>query len=204
MNRLEHFFCSTSLWQRLTHRLVLPWIFSGARLGEHVLEIGAGYGPAIGKLLQLAPQVTALDYDAQSLARLKANHNQLNLTALRGDATQLPFDDQSFSSAVAILVLHHLKNRELQDRMFAEVHRVLRPGGSFFAAEITDGWLNRAVHYRSTFTPLAPASAFARLTAAGFSRVSVDFRKGGFRIRARKAVEAGVPANEQIVRSVTA
>jgi len=101
----------------------------------------------------------------------------------------LPFADHSFTSVVAILVLHHLKSRGLQERTFAEAYRVLRPGGSFFAAEITDGWLNRVVHYNSIFTPVPPASAFARLTTAGFSRVSVDFRKGGFRIRARKAAE---------------
>jgi len=204
MNRLEHFFCSTSLWQRMTHRYLLPWMLSGTRLGEHVLEIGAGYGPATGKLLELAPRVTALEYDPRALRRLKASHKQAHLMALCGDAAMLPFADESFSSAVAILVLHHLKSRELQDRMFAEVHRVLRPGGSFFAAEITDGWLNRAVHYKSTFTPVAPASAFTRLTAAGFSRVSVDFRRGSFRIRARKAAEASAPAAGALARSAIA
>lgn len=189
MNRLEHFFCSTSLWQRATQRYLLPWVLSGARLGDHVLEIGAGYGAATGCLLALAPQVTALEYDPNTLRRLKTNHTDARLTVLCGDGAMLPFADQSFSSAVAILVLHHLKTRESQDRLFAEVHRVLKPGGSFFAAEITDGWFNRTIHYKSTFTPVAPTSAFARLTAAGFSRVSVDFRNGGFRIRARKAAE---------------
>jgi len=204
MNRLEHFFCSTSLWQRMTHRYLLPWMLSDARLGEHVLEIGPGYGPATGKLLQLAPRVTALEYDPQSIRQLRANHPAAHLAALCGDAALLPFPDRCFSAAVAILVLHHLQSRELQDRMFAEVHRVLRPGGSFFAAEITDGWLNRAVHYKSTFTPLAPASAFARLTTAGFSRVSVDFRQGGFRIRARKAAETSMSAAGLEARSAIA
>ena len=61
MNRMEHFFCSTSLWQRMTHRHLLPWVLSGARLGEHVLEIGAGYGAATGQLLKVAPRVTSLE-----------------------------------------------------------------------------------------------------------------------------------------------
>jgi len=189
MNSLEHFFCSTSLWQRMTHRYLLPWALSGARLGDDVLEIGAGYGAATGSLLQLAPRVTSLEYDPRAIKHLKAKHGNTCVAPLCGDAAMLPFADQSFTSAVAILVLHHLKSREMQDRAFAEVHRVLRPGGSFFAAEINDGWMNRAVHYKSTFTPVAPGSMFARLTAAGFSRVSVDFRSGGFRIRARKAAE---------------
>jgi len=61
---------------------------------------------------------------------------------------------------------------------------VLRPGGVFFAFEIQDGWMQRAAHTHSTFVPLAPGSSNARLHAAGFSRVTVDLRRGGFRIRA--------------------
>jgi|SRR5208283_2904307 len=189
MNALEHFFCSTSLWQRITHRHLLPWVLSGSRLGEHVLEIGAGCGPATGRLLKLAPKVTSLEYDARSLGKLKAKHHDAAIAPLCGDAATLPFADASFSSAVAILVLHHLRSKELQDRAFEEVHRVLRPGGSFFAFEINDAWIHRVGHYKSTFTPVTPGSAFARLTRAGFSKISVDFRRGGFRLAARKAAE---------------
>jgi len=196
MNHLEHFFCSTSLWQRITHRSLLPWLLSGAALGDHVLEIGAGYGAATGHLLKLAPRVTSLEYDPRLLQRLEAKHQCAALTTLCADAAALPFADQSFSSAVAILMLHHLKTRDQQDRALGEVHRVLRPGGSFFAFEINDGWIHRAVHYRSTFTPVAPGSAFARLTNAGFSKVSVDFRSGGYRVIARRA--AAEPANEKL------
>jgi len=195
MNRMEHFFCSTSLWQRMTHRYLLPWVLSGAQLGDHVLEIGAGYGAATGQLLKAAPRVTSLEYDPRALEKLKAKHDGGGLTALCGDAAALPFADETFSSALAILVLHHLKNRELQDRALAEVYRVLRPGGSFFVFEIEDGWLERIAHYRSTFTPVSAGSAFARLNRAGFSKISVDFRRGGYRFRALKAMEtnAGEP-----------
>jgi len=196
MNHLEHFFCSTSLWQRMTHRFLLPWVLSGARLGDHVLEIGAGYGAATGHLLKLAPRVTSLEFDPGLLRRLEAKHECAALTTLCGDVASLPFADQSFSSAVAILVLHHLKTRDQQDRALREVHRVLRPGGSFFAFEINDGWIHRAAHYKSTFTPVAPESAFARLTNAGFSKVSVDFRSGGYRVSARRA--AAENTNEKL------
>jgi SAM-dependent methyltransferase len=202
MNSMEHFFCSTTLWQRITHRFLLPWVLSGARLGDHVLEIGAGYGAATGHLLKLAPRVTSLEYDRRLLRKLKANHQCAELTTLCGDAATLPFADQSFSSAVAILVLHHLKSRELQDRALAEVHRVLRPGGSFFVFEINDGWIHRVAHYRSTFTPVMPGSAFARLTKAGFSKISVDFRSGGYRVSARRAAEA--PNERPAAASATA
>ena len=203
MNRLEHFFCSTSLWQRMTHRLLLPWLLSGARLGEHVLEIGAGYGAATGHLLKLAPRVTSLEYDRRLLQKLEQSHRCPELTTLCGDAANLPFADQTFSSAVAILMLHHLKTKDLQDRALAEVHRILRPGGSFFAFEIDDNWIHRVAHYRSTFTPLTPVSAFARLTKAGFSKISVDFRSGGFRVSARRAA-VETPKERPVAASATA
>jgi SAM-dependent methyltransferase len=204
MNRMEHFFCSTSLWQRMTHRFLLPWVLSEARLGDHVLEIGAGYGAATGHLLKLASRVTSLEYDPRLLGKLRARHQCAELTTLCGDAATLPFADQSFSSAVAILVLHHLKSRELQDRALAEAHRVLRPGGSFFAFEINDGWIHRVAHYKSTFTPVTPGSAFARLTKVGFSKVSVDFRTGGYRVSARRAAEETSKERPAAAASATA
>jgi ubiquinone/menaquinone biosynthesis C-methylase UbiE len=83
-----------------------------------------------------------------------------------------------------------LRCSEQQDRAFAEICRTLQPGGVFLAFEIQDEWLHRVAHIRSTFVPVVPASAFARLTTAGFSKVTVDIRRGGFRIRALRAREA--------------
>jgi ubiquinone/menaquinone biosynthesis C-methylase UbiE len=111
------------------------------------------------------------------------------MAVIQGDAATLPFADETFSSAVAILMLHHLRSSELQDRAFAEICRTLRPGGVFLAFEIEDVWMHRVAHIRSTFVPIAPASAFARLTAAGFSKVTVDIRRGGFRIWALRVRE---------------
>jgi ubiquinone/menaquinone biosynthesis C-methylase UbiE len=109
---------------------------------------------------------------------------------LQGDAAVLPFPDRTFSSAIAILMLHHLRSRELQDRAFAEIHRVLRPGGIFLAFDIPDGWLHRVAHIRSTFVPIDPAGAFTRLTTAGFSGIKLDSRSGGYRLRAFRAPDS--------------
>ncbi len=165
-------------------------MLSGARLGDHLLEIGAGYGAATSYLQGRVARVTSLEYDANSLAKLKKHGNGQTCSPVQGDAARLPFADQSFSSAIAILVLHHLKSPELQDRAFAEAFRVLRPGGVFLAGEINDSWIHHVGHIGSTFTPVAPGSVFARLGNAGFSRISVDFRTGGFRISAIRPTDS--------------
>jgi len=190
MNRYETWFCGTRFWRWVTRRQLLPWILQDSELGEHVLELGAGLGATTDELGRLSPRVTSLEYDHTSAAKLAPRSNGSNGVVIQGDAARLPFADGTFSSAIAILMLHHLRSTELQDRAFAEIRRVLRPGGVFLAFEIQDGWLHRAGHIKSTFVPVMPASANGRLTAAGFSKVTVDFRHGGFRIRALRACEA--------------
>lgn len=155
-------------------------------MGEHVLELGAGAGPATLELAQRSPRVTSLEYDHSGALKLHARANHPNVSVIQGDAAALAFPDATFSSAVAILVLHHLKSAELQDRAFSEIHRVLQPGGVFLAFDIPNRWIHRIAHIKSTFVPLDPATATQRLMAAGLGQVTLDSRSGGFRIRAMR------------------
>ena len=181
MNALEKWFCGSALWRYVTRRELLPWLLQGTDLGEHILELGAGPGATTVELARRATRVTSLEYDHTLAVRLGVRVKSSSVRIIQSDAAALPFADRTFSSAVAILMLHHLKSTELQDRAFAEIHRVLRPGGIFLAMEIPDSWVNRAIHIKSTFTPLLPESARARLCAAGFSHVSADSKGGGLR-----------------------
>jgi SAM-dependent methyltransferase len=187
MNRFENWFCSSSFWRFATRKHLLPWLVTGSDLGAHVLEVGSGFGAATAELRGRAARVTSLEYDPRSVAVCAAHHSYSGAGLVRGDAATLPFRDETFSSVIAVLVLHHLCSAKLQDRAFAEIFRVLRPGGVFLAFEIADGWLQRVGHIRSTFVPVAPEGAFTRLTAAGFFKVTVDFRGSAFRIRATRA-----------------
>lgn len=187
MNAFEKLYCGSALWRYLTRRELLPWMLQGSVLGEHVLELGAGAGPATMELACRAPRVTSLEYDHSSALKLRMRGIHANVGVIQGDATALPFSDGTFSSAIAILMLHHLKSRELQDRAFFEIHRVLRPGGVFLAFDIPNGWLHRVAHIKSTFVPLDPATTIQRLMAAGLAQVSLDSRSGGFLIRAVRA-----------------
>jgi ubiquinone/menaquinone biosynthesis C-methylase UbiE len=190
MNCFENWFCGSAMWRMVTERKLLPWIVSGVALGDHVLEVGAGPGATTGGLLRMAKRVTSLEYDRRSVSRLAKRHGNSGAEMLQGDAATLPFGDKTFSSVIAVVMLHHMRSRELQNRAFAEFHRVLRPGGVFLAFEIQDGWLHRVSHIKSTFVPVTPASAFARLTTAGFARIDIELQRGGYRIVAERASQS--------------
>src|SRR5216110_1389824 len=106
MNRFENWFCGSSLWRFVTERKLLPWILSGYALGDHVLEVGAGPGATTDALLRRSGRVTSLEYDSSFVRKLAERHKGSGVTVVRGDAAALPFPDGSFSSVVAVLVLH--------------------------------------------------------------------------------------------------
>jgi ubiquinone/menaquinone biosynthesis C-methylase UbiE len=75
------------------------------------------------QLAQRAASLVGVDPD---LVALRDNHSLTERVA--GDASQLPFRDETFDIVTANMVVEHLVEPE---RQFREVARVLRPGGSF-------------------------------------------------------------------------
>ena len=110
-----------------------------------------------------------------------------NVTVVEGDATRLTMGDNEFSGAVCFTMLHHVPSPELQDRLFSEVCRVLRPGGSYVGSDSTPSFFWRLVHIADTAVPIDPETLRPRLEAAGFTDISVSVRKeSGLSFRARQ------------------
>jgi ubiquinone/menaquinone biosynthesis C-methylase UbiE len=104
---------------------------------DRALEIGAGTGYFSLNLLQagVVRSATCTDISPGMLAALRANAASLGLDVrtVACDAARLPFDDASFDLVLGHAVLHHLPD---VPTAFAEMRRVLRPGGTlFFAGE---------------------------------------------------------------------
>ena len=101
------------------------------------LEIGAGTGYFSLNLMQdgVIGAATCTDISPGMLDTLEANARRLGLEVetTACDAAALPFVDESFDLVLGHAVLHHLPDL---DRAFAELYRVLAPGGTlFFAGE---------------------------------------------------------------------
>jgi ubiquinone/menaquinone biosynthesis C-methylase UbiE len=94
-----------------------------------VLEYGCGRGSAAFDLAASGAQVIGIDISDVAIDLATRRGAELGLgDRLRFrvmDAEQLEFEDASFDLVCGIAILHHLQI----DRAYAEIARVLRPGG---------------------------------------------------------------------------
>ncbi|MCP4003134.1 MAG: class I SAM-dependent methyltransferase [bacterium] len=109
-------------------RETVPLVVEAAEIGvgTRVLEIGSGPGHVAGLLAKAGASVTGVDFSLDMVEVAQRNHPEIAFQ--EADAEQLPFEAGSFDAVVANFVVHHLARPEA---VFAEVSRVLKPGGRF-------------------------------------------------------------------------
>jgi len=173
MNEGHEQLCSSPEWGEYLATEVLPDVLAGVDLGDRLLEIGPGFGLATDVLCTRVPHLTAVEIDPDYAARLAARFTDGNVRVVEGDATEMGFTDGAFTAAASFTMLHHVPTAELQDRLFAEVARVLAPGAAFIGSDSLDSPGFRAFHAGDTCVPVDPADLAARLTVAGFSPVRI-------------------------------
>jgi ubiquinone/menaquinone biosynthesis C-methylase UbiE len=186
MNLLHHWILNSSGWKRTVRQEIVPWGLAGVDLGDDVLELGPGPGITTHVLSQSHQRLTCVEIDAKLANRLRQKFSSGNVQVVNGDATALPFPDSSFSGAVAFTMLHHVPSPQLQDRILAEVWRVLRPGGVFAGTDSRWRLMMPIVHLFDTMVLVPPESMANRLLAAGFTHVAVETAKTRFRFFGRK------------------
>jgi SAM-dependent methyltransferase len=190
VNRLHGLICSSGWWALKVRHELLPWGLAGVELGEEVLEVGPGFGATTRVLVDRVPSLTVLELDERYCERLQKQLGD-RVRVLAGDATQMPFADASFDTVVCFTMLHHVSSPEAQDRLLAEVARVLRPGGTFAGTDsVGTGTLFRLLHVGDTLLPVPPRGLPARLMQAGLGNPRVDVGATTFRFRARKPTAA--------------
>ncbi|MDH3655114.1 MAG: class I SAM-dependent methyltransferase [Myxococcales bacterium] len=114
----------------------------GATKGGRALEIGCGRGVGVEIILEQfgADTVDAFDLDPDMVRRAQARLERFGdrVSLWIGDATDIRADDGTYDSVFDFGIIHHIPDWRAA---LGEVHRVLKPGGRFYADEIYEKFL---------------------------------------------------------------
>jgi SAM-dependent methyltransferase len=102
---------------------------------KDVLEVGSGRGGGasfISRYLQ-PRSMTGMDFSQEAVDLCNRHRLAPGLTFVCGDAQSMPFPASTFDAVVNIESSHCY---ESMDAFLSEVHRVLRPGGRLFFADL--------------------------------------------------------------------
>jgi demethylmenaquinone methyltransferase/2-methoxy-6-polyprenyl-1,4-benzoquinol methylase len=114
-------------WRRATASAL------AATSGDPVLDLGCGTG-RLGMLLAARHSVIGLDVSRAMLQQAR-RRSAGRLGLIQGSAFRLPFRDASLGGVASAFVLRNLDDLP---RTFAELARVVRPGGGLALADITE------------------------------------------------------------------
>jgi SAM-dependent methyltransferase len=179
-------FLSSPAWAAMLETDLLPWVEAAGDLGDDVLEIGPGPGLTTELLRQRVSRLTALEIDPTLAAPLQERLEGTNVEVICVDATASGLSSDRFSAVTCFSMLHHMPSPEYQDRLFAEIGRMLRPGGIIVGVDSLDLDLLRNAHENDTFVPVDPETLGERFAAAGLGDPTIDVGDYQFRFTTRK------------------
>ena len=164
-----------------SHAAMASWGLDHANVpadGE-ILDIGCGGGANLARLMDrsLRAKVTGVDYSTVSVEKSrKVNADAIikgRCKVLEASVSSLPFTDATFTMATAFETVYFWPDIV---NSFAEVRRVLVPGGKFLIVNEDDGlsgnnekW-EKMIEGMHTYTP---DELETHLTAAGFRDIAV-------------------------------
>lgn len=115
--------------QKPNEPLLAGLIDYSAFKGKPVLEIGFGTGWLMNELVRAGAQVHGIDLSKSHLALCSHRFRNSDVKLQVASAENIPYPESTFDLVAAWGVLHHAAD---DARCYAEVHRVLKPGGRMF------------------------------------------------------------------------
>src|SRR5262245_30028699 len=142
---------------------------------DRVLEVGFGGGVALASLTGRAAFVAGVELSREMVewakARFAAAVSAGRADFRAGSVEAIPFDTASFGKALTVNSIYFWRSLEAG---FAEIHRVLAPGGRIVVGFLQKEWMDRGGYPADIFTSRSPDDVVAALARTGFSEARVE------------------------------
>ena len=115
-------------WEGLwTAPFLVPLREAGVR---SIVELGCGTGNDAARLAGEGYSVTAIDLSGEAIGQAQARFGSMAKFVVADMTQRLPFPDEGFDAVMSNVALHMFPDRVTR-AVFAEVGRLVRPGGLF-------------------------------------------------------------------------
>lgn len=176
MNEEHAALCSSPEWAEYLQIEVLSPLLGDIELGPFLIEVGPGPGAATDWLRRRVEKLTVVEAEVPAAEKLVDSFPDVDVR--QGDASALEFGEGTFDAAATFTMLHHVPTRELQDKVLAELVRVVRPGGLIVGGDSIASEQLRQFHAGDTYNPIPPGHLLDRLRELGCDRVTVQVTQG--------------------------
>ena len=147
-----------------------------------ILDVGCGGGINVKRMAKSAKKVYGIDYSIESVKLSKEVNEKLidegKVEIIEGNVKSLPFEDNTFDIVTAFETVYFCPDIE---KCFAEVKRVLKPGGIFLIGLETNGSDNFIMKFWGHFIDMEmydDDEITSLLQSNDFSEITVYLRDG--------------------------
>lgn len=165
----------------------IPTAFAAIKPGDSVLDLGSGAGNdcfVARSIVGENGKVTGIDFTEEMIAKARQNlakTGYTNIAFVQGDIENMPLPDNSFDVIISNCVLNLVPDKE---KAFAQMYRVLKPGGHFCVSDVVltgqlpDKVKQAAELYAGCVSGAMQKQDYIRLIGeAGFSNIEIHKEK---------------------------
>jgi arsenite methyltransferase len=160
-----------------------PTAYTDLKEGMTVLDLGSGAGIDVfiaSKYIGATGKAIGLDMTEKMISKAKENAKKLGITNVEfrlGEIEQIPIEMNSIDRVISNCVINLVPDKHTA---FAEIYRVLRPGGSFIISDVvTTGQMPAAISQNTNLWSCCIAGAIDKeeylsiIKSVGFNNIQV-------------------------------